>query len=134
MANNKMAKEFNVLGEVIPKGISWADWEDICENVQEENKIPVENAWSKPLYPVKKKDWTEVKVKKKVVKPTSTIFKNETKKCRICEKDFVFTIEEQFFFKEKGYKPRTICKSCKRVQKTMGKMPDHRRKKVIQIN
>ena len=43
---------------------------------------------------------------------------DKTLKCRACEKDFVFTVGEQEFYKEKGFEnePKD-CKECRQAKK-----------------
>lgn len=45
-------------------------------------------------------------------------FKDETIVCKDCGKEFVFTVGEQEFFKEKGLENKPVrCKECRQAKK-----------------
>lgn len=49
----------------------------------------------------------------------ANILTDQTIKCKKCEKDFVWTVSEQKFYKEKGFFKPSICKVCRSSMKTI---------------
>lgn len=41
-------------------------------------------------------------------------------KCQDCGEEFIFTANEQIFYKEKGFIPPKRCKDCRIIKKTKG--------------
>ena len=115
---------FNVFGSessqlptfIIPKGVSWGDWEDIIDetekiqinnNPQIKKILEIDNCTNESV-------WNVVQKRKR---RNAIVIKDINKICPTCRESFVFTVEEQMWFMSKGYKPRTICKSCKQDTK-----------------
>lgn len=61
----------------------------------------------------------EIKEEIKEEKPEEKIAKDITIKCKKCEEDFVWTVKDQEFYKEKGFYKPTICKGCRKKIKTV---------------
>ena len=55
---------------------------------------------------------------------TTEELQDETIVCKECGKEFVFTVGEQEFYKQKGFmnKPK-VCKPCRDARKNAGKAP-----------
>lgn len=58
-------------------------------------------------------------VEEKKVEPEEKVLKDITIKCKKCEQDFVWTVRDQEFYKEKGFYKPTICKDCRKKIKTV---------------
>ena len=52
-------------------------------------------------------------------KKEEKVLKDVTIKCKKCEQDFVWTVRDQEFYKEKGFYKPTICKGCRKKIKTV---------------
>ena len=52
-------------------------------------------------------------------KPEEKVLKDITIKCKKCEEDFVWTVRDQEFYKEKGFFKPSICKNCRKRIKTV---------------
>ena len=52
-------------------------------------------------------------------KKEEKVLKDVTIKCKKCEQDFVWTVRDQEFYKEKGFYKPTICKDCRKKIKTV---------------
>ena len=49
--------------------------------------------------------------------PKEPVMKDITLKCKKCEKDFIWTIKDQQFYKEKGFFRPSYCKDCRKKTK-----------------
>jgi hypothetical protein len=58
---------------------------------------------------------------------------DKIKNCKSCGLDFTFNVEEQLFFKSKGWAPRENCKDCKNLKKKYGGISRINRKITIVI-
>ena len=58
-------------------------------------------------------------VEEKKEEKEEKVLKDVTIKCKKCEQDFVWTVRDQEFYKEKGYYKPTICKDCRKKIKTV---------------
>ncbi len=45
--------------------------------------------------------------------------KDKTLKCKKCEKEWVWTVAEQEFYKQKGFYKPSLCKECRKKRKTV---------------
>lgn len=119
---------------VVMDTMSLGNWADMCEEATNSIK---KNAWEKPIK-IKPNliestpGWTFVVAPKTETK--SSKFKKEVIRCRRCRNCFETTIEEQVWFEQMGFKPRTVCKSCKQFEKQFGKQPKSGRRKAINLN
>lgn len=52
------------------------------------------------------------------VKP-EPVLKDQTIKCKKCEGEFVWTVRDQEFYKEKGFFRPSICKNCRKKMKVV---------------
>lgn len=69
----------------------------------------------------KMEDEPEVVEEVKVEEPKKKeeVLKDITIKCKKCEQDFVWTVKDQEFYKEKGFFKPSICKNCRKKIKTV---------------
>ena len=85
-------------------------------------------------------DWWETgtKTKKKTIHSELSLEDgDELIMCNKCRRSFVFTRDESEYFKSLGLEPRKKCRECKQMQKftnNYGKMPNHNRRKTINID
>jgi hypothetical protein len=88
-----------------------SSWADICDD---EEDIPEDKPLEITPHLLLDDDskWTTVSVKKKKVCDVS----GNKKVCirNKCKNTFIFTLEESEEFKQKGWKPRSVCNECKK--------------------
>lgn len=61
----------------------------------------------------------EIVVEEKPKEEKKEVLKDITIKCKKCEEDFVWSVKDQEFYKEKGFFKPTICKNCRKRIKTV---------------
>lgn len=82
-----------------------AEFGDGFDKMEEPQEVVVE------VEPVKE----EIEEIKEEVKETKDI----TIKCKKCENDFVWTVRDQEFYKEKGFYKPSYCKECRKKTKVV---------------
>lgn len=53
------------------------------------------------------------------VKEKEPELKDITIKCKKCEKEFIWTVKDQEFYKEKGFYKPSLCKDCRKRMKVV---------------
>lgn len=107
---------------------SWADYMDESDT----EEIPEKDEELKQPY-VDENSWSVVEGKKRKKK---TNIGDKIINCVVCKKDFVFSKEEQDYFRENGWNDRKKCKECKQFQKfknKYGNAPNANRRKIMDI-
>ena len=92
---------FDILDEIKQENKKLYHPEEFAEEVANENVKPDEEK-------------VETDKKEKDNKP-----KDITIKCKKCEKEWVWTIAEQQFYKEKGFFRPSLCKDCRKKMKVV---------------
>jgi hypothetical protein len=118
-----------------PFSVLNSDSEDEDNLVQEISSMYVKGDDEEDIQPdiVEEYGWKTIKTSKK----GKQIIINEGDiiiVCKMCKKDFLFTLDEADYFSSKGWPSRTKCKPCKHEQKlneNFGGMPRVNRKKTI---
>lgn len=109
---------------------SWADFEDDDDNCI----IHQYNQWSTPLV-IKKElldEQTHWVVEEKIENKDTTEM-DKTIKCRDCKKDFLWTAQEQQWYRTKRFINPKTCKQCNVIRKSIGRIPNHNRKKILAL-
>lgn len=90
----------------------YGDRFDILEDIKKENK---------KLYHPELVEEEQIKEEEKVVekKEKDNTPKDITIKCKKCEKDWVWTVKDQQFYKEKGFYKPSLCKDCRKNMKVV---------------
>lgn len=104
----------------------------------EDNTVTIVNAAGPSISKKQQssEDWNTVQKKKpRKDRPrrNAIVIKDIHKKCPVCKEIFIFTVDEQMFFMERSLRPRTLCKPCKDAKKAGYGMPNHNRKKRINL-
>lgn len=89
----------------------YGDRFDILEEIKKENRQLEEK--EEPMQEIKE----EVKAEEKQDKDNKP--KDITIKCKKCEKEWVWTVADQQFYKEKGFFKPSMCKDCRKKIKTV---------------
>jgi len=61
----------------------------------------------------------EVEIEEVIEEPKQEeeVLKDKTIKCKKCEKDFIWSVKDQEFYKEKGFFKPSYCKDCRKRTK-----------------
>ncbi len=136
-----MTTTISIPEELLSTRVSWADVSDDEEEILPIVTAPA-NQWGKPLV-IKKElqdkepEWASRERKrlqktnekpKNTEKPKKKTLSDKSITCRSCKEDFVWTVREQQWFKEKGFTAPKTCKPCKILFKDCGAMPNHKRR------
>ena len=89
----------------------YGDRFDILEEIKKENRQLEEQL--QPIPEIKE----EIKPKEKKQKDNKP--KDITIQCKKCEKEWVWTVADQQFYKEKGFFKPSMCKECRKKVKTV---------------
>lgn len=89
----------------------YGDRFDILEEIKKENKQLEEKEIAQPE--------VKVEVVKEEKKEKDNTPKDITLKCKKCEKEWVWSVAEQKFYKEKGFYKPSMCKECRKKIKTV---------------
>lgn len=88
---------------------------DIYEEIGKENK----KLYNPELAEAEQNTTKNENLEKTKDKPKDNTPKDITIKCKKCEKEWVWTVAEQQFYKEKGFYKPSICKDCRKKMKVV---------------
>lgn len=92
----------------------YGDRFDILEEIKKENKKLYHPELVEEEQPVEVVEEKKEEKKEKDNKP-----KDITIKCKKCEKEWVWTVADQAFYKEKGFYKPSLCKDCRKKMKVV---------------
>lgn len=91
---------------------------------------------AKAFRKAQKESMSALKLASKIIKSDPSMkedLSNKTIVCRSCKEEFVWTVREQLWFKQKGFSAPKTCKPCKVLFKECGRMPNHNRRKTLAL-
>ena len=89
-----------------------AEFGDGFDNYQELHRVPEDEE-------VVEQEETHEEVKEEVQNPNEKEPKDITIKCKKCENDFIWTVKDQEFYKEKGFYKPSLCRDCRKRMKVV---------------
>ena len=90
-----------------------AEFGDGFENYQELHRVPEDEEVVQEVEEIKT-DENQVVEEEKIQQPKDIIIK-----CKKCENDFIWSVRDQEFYKEKGFYKPSLCKDCRKKMKVV---------------